>query len=113
MTEILKIGYGETFALTYDFDLNTLRNVYAVKKVGNAYVAEDPDNASKMEIVLNQNVITNPSSIEKSKVAELEKEKENLHRWWKEEEAARKKIGDELNCLKAQLEELTKPQTEF
>lgn len=108
MTEILTIGYGNSFALEPGFDLNQLRRLHPVEEVKGNYVPAPGH--SDFYVTFNKTLIVDDAKIEESKLAKAEEDKENYRRWWSSEQEKTRKLQSDLDCLKLQLQEMSKSE---
>lgn len=99
--DIIRFGYS-FFAVNSTFNLNEIRGFNPVKMSGDTYIPEEV----KVEIILNQKVTFDNEEIEKVNVESLKKERDQYSRWWNEEQTAKRKIDEELKCLKLDVQRM-------
>jgi hypothetical protein len=105
--DVIKFYYGREFMVDEQFDLNQLRRLNKVKKVGSTYIL-DPDNTEKIEVIIEANFVLGESQTEKVIVEELTKDKDQYSKLWTEERERTNKLSNELNCAKLEIDALKK-----
>ena len=96
--DVIKVSYGEFYAIDDSFDLNQLRKLKRVKRVSDGYVPEKT--TSCIEIEVGANVITKKENVDDAIIKELEEKTSQYQKWWNDERAAKAKVDEELKCLK-------------
>ncbi|KKS06582.1 MAG: hypothetical protein UU62_C0037G0009 [Candidatus Uhrbacteria bacterium GW2011_GWF2_41_40] len=104
MAAIVSFGYYE-FAVPYKFDLNQLHHFQPVKKSGKDFI---PAETHEISVVFSKKVIDEPEEIEEHILEETKEKAERYERLFRTQHEETEKTKKELNCLKQQLQELTK-----
>lgn len=105
MTEILKISYGDEFALSDDFDLNQLRKIKRVSKLKDKYIA---DVKQDFELSFGETLVKDEEEKENLKFDAMKQDKEQYERWWSEGNTEKNKLNEKIKCLQIEIDELKK-----
>lgn len=105
--DIIEFGWHDSYAVDPSFDLNDLRRFIPVKEERNKYIPVDED-IGHIRVLINKKVVFEEKEIEEAKLEKAEADKEQYSRWWREEQTKTKKLEEELNRLKLDLEKMKK-----